>query len=97
MLSQSKDIIERHVKTHTQSSAFDAAAVNTIESFIDYDGRFNCQFSKRDKWPNTDGFFELVPNPDLNKRPVQTFFVQIKGTHMMILLNTQMMRIGCIL
>lgn len=81
MLSQSKEIIERHVKTHTQSSAMDAAAVNTIESFIDYDVRFNCQFSKRDKWPNTDGYFELVPDPDVNKRPAQTFFVQIKGTH----------------
>lgn len=81
MLSQSKEIIERHVKTHTQSSAMDAAAVNTIESFIDYDVRFNCQFSKRDKWPNTDGYFELVPDPDINKRPAQTFFVQIKGTH----------------
>ena len=81
MLSQSKEIIERHVKTHTERSAEDAAAVNTVENFLDFDGRINCDFSKRDKWPNTDGFFELVPNPDFNRRPTQTFFVQIKGTH----------------
>lgn len=81
MLLQSKEIIERHVKTHTQRSAEDASAVNTLETFLDFDGRINCDFSKRDKWPNTDGFFELVPDPNLNRRPVQTFFVQIKGTH----------------
>ena len=81
MLSQSKDIIERHVKTHTERSAEDVAAVTTLESFLNSDGRINCDFSKNDKWPNTDGFFELVPNPDLNRRPVQSFFVQIKGTH----------------
>ena len=79
MLLQSKEIIERHVKTHTQRSAEDASAVNTLETFLDFDGRINCDFSKRDKWPNTDGFFELVPDPNLNRRPVQTFFVQIKG------------------
>ena len=81
MLLQSKEIIERHVKTHTQRSAEDASAVNTLETFLDFDGRINCDFSKRDKWPNTDGFFELVPDPNLNRRPLQTFFVQIKGTH----------------
>ena len=81
MLSQSKDIIEKHVRTHTERSAEDVAAVTTLESFLNSDGRINCDFSKNDKWPNTDGFFELVPDPDLNRRPVQSFFVQIKGTH----------------
>lgn len=81
MLLQSKETIERHVKTHTQRSSEDASAVNTLETFLDFDGRINCDFSKRDKWPNTDGIFELVPEPGLSRRPVQTFFVQIKGTH----------------
>ena len=81
MLAQSKEIIERHVKTHTQCSSEDASAVNTLETFLDFDGRINCDFSKRDKWPNTDGIFEFVPEPGLSRRPVQTFFVQIKGTH----------------
>lgn len=81
MLSQTKELIEKHVKTHTERSAEDASAVNTLETFLDFDGRINCDFSKRDKWPNTDGFFELVPEPGTSRRPVQTFFVQIKGTH----------------
>lgn len=81
MLSQTKELIEKHVKTHTERSAEDASAVNTLETFLDFDGRINCDFSKHDKWPNTDGFFELVPEPGTSRRPVQTFFVQIKGTH----------------
>lgn len=81
MLSQSKELIEEHVKTHTERSAEDVAAVTTLESFLNSNGRINCEFSKNDKKPNIDGFFELVPDPDLNRRPTQTFFVQIKGTH----------------
>ena len=81
MLSQSKDLIEEHIKTHTERSAEDVAAVTTLESFLNSKGRINCEFSKNDKKPNIDGFFELVPDPDLNRRPTQTFFVQIKGTH----------------
>ncbi|MBQ3523299.1 MAG: AAA family ATPase [Clostridia bacterium] len=81
MINQSKNIVEKHVKTHTERAAEDVAAVNTLSSFLDSDGRINCDFSKNDKWPNIDGTFEFVPNPDLNRRPSQNFFVQIKGTH----------------
>lgn len=63
MLSQSKEIIKRHVKTHIERSAEDVAAVTTLESFLNSDGRINCDFSKNDKWPNTDGFFELALIP----------------------------------
>lgn len=69
------------MKTHTELSAEDVAAVTTVEFILNSNGRINCDFSKNDKWPNTDGFFEFVPNPDLNRRPVQSFHVQIKGTH----------------
>ena len=81
MLLQTKELIEKHIKTHTERSAEDVAAVTTLESFLNSNGRINCEFSKNDKKPNIDGFFELVPDPDLNRRPTQTFFVQIKGTH----------------
>ena len=81
MLSQNKELIEEHVKTHTERSAEDVAAVTTLESFLNSNGRINCEFAKNDKKPNIDGFFELVPDPDINRRPTQTFFVQIKGTH----------------
>ena len=81
MLKQSKQIIEQHKKTHPEHSAKDVAAVTTLESFLNSDGRINCDFSKIDKWPNTDGFFEFVSNPDFSRRPAQSFVVQIKGTH----------------
>ena len=33
------------------------------------------------KWPNIDGTFEFVSNPNIPRRPEQNFVVQIKGTH----------------
>lgn len=81
MLDQSKKISERHIKTHTKHSDEDAAAVNVLECFLRSHGRINKNFSKNDKWPNIDGTFEFVSNPDISRRPMQNFFVQIKGTH----------------
>ncbi len=81
MLTQSKDIIEQHIKTHTERSAEDAAAVVTLESFLTSNGAINTLFAKGDKWPNIDGTFEFVPNPSVCRRPAQNFIVQIKGTH----------------
>lgn len=75
------DIIERHLKTHSERSAEDRAAVTTLESFLISDGKINTDFSRNDKWPNTDGIFEFVPNPLISRRPLQCFCVQIKGTH----------------
>ena len=81
MLLQSKSIIEKHVKTHTERSAEDAAAVATMDYFFRTGGRINSSFTKNDKWPNTDGTFEFVSNPDITRRPAHSFFAQIKGTH----------------
>lgn len=81
MLSQSREIIERHVKTHTERSAEDVAAISTIEFFFRSDGKINTNFVKNDKWPNTDGTFEFVPNPEIDRRPKHSFIVQVKGTH----------------
>ena len=82
MLSQSKDIIEKHVRTHTERSAEDVAAISTIEFFFRSDGKINTNFAKNDKWPNTDGTFEFVPNPDVDRRPKHSFIVQVKGTQL---------------
>lgn len=73
--------LDSHLNTHTEKSADDNNAVDTIKYFLKSNGKFNCAFSSNDKWPNTDGYFELVPNPDINRRPFQNFFVQIKGTN----------------
>lgn len=74
------DISTQQIKTHTETSAEDSAAVSTLQSFLRSDGKINTNFAFNDKWPNTDGTFEFVPDPDISRRPKQNFFVQIKGT-----------------
>lgn len=73
--------LEHHIKTHTERSADDIAAVHLLENFLRSNGRIFTDFSSNDKWPNTDGRFEFVPNPSQSRSPTQNFFVQIKGTH----------------
>lgn len=73
--------LNRHVKTHTKPAGDDRSAVSFLESFLSSDGKINCDFSRNDKWPNTDGFFELVPDPGASRKPRQNFVVQIKGTN----------------
>lgn len=80
MLDQSKENIERHIKTHTERSDDDRAAVSVLETFLRSNGRINTSFPTDDKWPNHDGTFEFVPDPDASRRPKQSFYVQIKGT-----------------
>ena len=52
-----------------------------MEFFFRSNGRINPLFASNDKWPNTDGTFEYVADPDVSRRPMQNFFVQIKGSH----------------
>lgn len=80
MLNQAKESIERHIKTHTQRADDDRAAISVLETFLRSGGRINPSFSTDDKWPNHDGTFEFVPNPDASRRPQQIFYVQVKGT-----------------
>ena len=54
MLEQPKELIEKHIKTHTERSAEDEAAVSTLEFFFRSNGRINPLFASNDKWPNTD-------------------------------------------
>lgn len=81
MLEQPKELIEQHIKTHTERSAQDRAAVSAIEYFLRSNGRINTQFAANDKWPNTDGTFEYVSDPDISRKPKMNFIVQIKGVH----------------
>lgn len=73
--------LQRHVKTHTGRSADDSDAVSFLQSFLRSGGKIIHNFSCNDKWPNIDGTFELVPNPDASRQPKQNFVVQIKGTN----------------
>ena len=74
-----EELIARHIKTHSQRSEEDKAAVAVLEYFLASSQIFT-NFSSEDKWPNTDGTFELVENPAITRRPSQNFIVQIKGT-----------------
>ena len=80
MANCKRETIERHIKTHSERSVEDSAAVDTLRYFLKTDGRIISNFASNDKWPNTDGTFELVTDPDMSRRPEQNFFAQIKGT-----------------
>ena len=76
----SKEQLEKHIKTHSERSVDDSNAVNTINYFFKSDGKIITDFKSNDKWPNSDGKLELVPNPEISRKPTNNFFVQIKGT-----------------
>ena len=71
---------KKHIKTHSERSTEDVAAVSCLQNLLQSDGKINTNFAANDKWPNTDGTFEYVSNPDISRQPEQNFFVQIKGT-----------------
>lgn len=81
LYSNNSDLLREHISTHSERSAEDRAAVSTLETFLTSDGKINTNFSCDDKWPNHDGTFEFVSNPELSRCPEQNFIVQIKGTH----------------
>lgn len=76
-----KEQIQRHIKTHTSRSDDDRNAVIMLSAFLRSDGKIaHNGFACNDTYPNIDGNFELVPNPEISRRPKQNFSVQIKGT-----------------
>ena len=80
MIEQIKEKVKRHINTHSDRSAEDRSAINLLGTFLNPGGRINTSFASNDTWPNHDGTFEFVSNPDVSRRPKQNFFVQIKGT-----------------
>ncbi len=81
MQLNNSEFYKLHIATHSVRSAEDRAAVSTLETFLTSDGKINTNFSCDDKWPNHDGTFEFVSNPEISRCPEQNFIVQIKGTH----------------
>lgn len=80
MHSNNNDLYSKHISTHTYNANLDRIAVSTLETFLNSKGRINTNFSCGDKWPNHDGTFEFVRNPEISRVPEQNFIVQIKGT-----------------
>ena len=80
MIEQAKEKVKKHIRTHSERSVEDRSAINLLGTFLNPGGRINTSFAANDTWPNHDGTFEFVSNPDMSRRPKQNFFVQIKGT-----------------
>lgn len=82
MLEQTKENVKKHIKTHSERSAEDRSAITLLGSFLNPGGRINTSFEANDTWPNHDGTFEFVSNPNVSRSPKQNFIVQIKGTNL---------------
>lgn len=80
MIEQAKEKVKKHIRTHSERSVEDRSAISLLGTFLNPDGRINTSFAANDTWPNHDGTFEFVSNPDVSRHPKQNFFVQIKGT-----------------
>ena len=80
-MKRTKEQLKKHLRTHSARSVDDREAVGVLGSFLISRGRINCEFACNDTWPNIDGHFELVPNPNASRHPIQNFVVQIKGTN----------------
>ena len=75
-----EELLNRHLSTHCERAVEDRDAISVLENFLRSDGKINTNFACNDKWPNTDGTFEFVSDPNISRRPEQNFIVQIKGT-----------------
>ncbi len=54
MTIQKKETIERHIKTHSERSAEDCAAIATLESCFGGRGRVKPNFLKKVNWAKKD-------------------------------------------
>ena len=72
--------MQRHLKTHTERYNDDRNAISVLQTFLRSDRKINHNFACNDKWPNIDGSFEFVPDPQKSRKPKQNFIAQIKGT-----------------
>lgn len=75
-----EELLNRHLKTHCERAVEDREAISVLVNFLRSGGKINTNFACNDKWPNIDGTFEFVSNPDASRQPEQNFVVQIKGT-----------------
>ena len=72
--------LQRYSNTHTAWSGDDRDAVTMLQAFLGSGGKSVRGSRLKTRWPNTDGTFELVPSPEVSRRPKRSFVVQSKGT-----------------
>ena len=63
-LEQYQEAINGKLATHTKNAEYDSDAVNVLNRFLMSDGKINTSFASNDKWPNHDGKFEYVADPE---------------------------------
>lgn len=80
MVKISKNLLDKHIRTHSERSEEDRAAVALLKSFLRADGKIAENINCNDTWPNIDGAIEYVSDPNYSRRPEQKFVVQVKGT-----------------
>ena len=66
MIQQARDKVKKHIKTHSEHSVEDRAAISLLGTFLNPGGRINTSFAANDTWPNHDGTFEFISNPDVS-------------------------------
>lgn len=64
-----KELIEQHIKTHTVTEEMDKQAVSFLEYNLNKNGKIRTDFSDNDKWPNHDGTFEYIEDPNVSGIP----------------------------
>ncbi len=64
MIEQAKAKVKKHIKTHSEHSVEDRSAIALLGTFLNPGGRINTSFEANDTWPNHDGTFEFVSNPN---------------------------------
>ena len=64
-----KELLKSHIKTWSEHSEEDRCAVSVLKSWLSPGGMIADEFNADDKKPNTDGSFELVLDPELDRRP----------------------------
>lgn len=79
MIQQARDKVKKHIKTHSEHSVEDRAAISLLGTFLNPGGRINTSFAANDTWPNHDGTFEFISNPDVSRRPKQNFLFRLKA------------------
>lgn len=69
MLDQSRENIERHIKTHSERSDDDRAAVSVLETFLRSNGRINTAFANGQTMMGLSSLYLIRMYHDvLNKR-----------------------------
>ena len=79
MIQQARDKVKKHIKTHSEHSVEDRAAISLLGTFLNPGGRINTSFAANDTWPNHDGTFDSFQTPMCPGVRSRTFLFRLKA------------------